>query len=74
MRARNTDLPDGVPRLALSPREAAAALGIGSKLLWSKTKAGEIPHVKIGGRIIYGVADLEAWIASQSVPRVGGAR
>ena len=53
------------PCLALRPKEAAKALGIGERLLWSKTNAGEIPHVRIGKAILYPIAALEEWLADQ---------
>ena len=51
--------------LGLRPREAAKALGIGERLLWSKTNAGEIPHLRIGRVIIYPVGMLRDWMAEQ---------
>lgn len=59
------------PRLALRPKDAAAALGIGPRLLWEKTNCGEIPHVKIGRCVVYPVRELEKWLAQQAE---GGAR
>lgn len=59
--------------LALRPREAAKALGIGERLLWSKTNAGEIPHVRLGKAILYPVAELERWLSEQA-QRKGGNR
>ena len=52
--------------LGLRPREAAKALGIGERLLWSKTNAGEIPHLRIGRAIIYPVGMLQDWMAEQA--------
>ncbi|MCA9251802.1 MAG: helix-turn-helix domain-containing protein [Phycisphaerales bacterium] len=48
--------------LALGRREAAKALGIGERLLWTYTNMGVIPHVRIGSRIVYPVAALEQWL------------
>lgn len=56
--------------LGLRPREAAKALGIGERLLWSKTNAGEIPHVRIGRAIIYPVGMLQDWLAEQAAKSV----
>ena len=53
-------------RLALRPREAARALGIGERLLWSMTNRGEIPHLRLGRAIVYPVAELERWLAKQA--------
>ena len=52
--------------LGLRPREAAKALGIGETLLWSKTNAGEIPHLRIGRAVVYPVDLLRDWMAEQS--------
>jgi excisionase family DNA binding protein len=54
------------PCLALRPKEAAKALAISERLLWSKTNCGEIPHVRIGRAVIYPVDSLRAWLAKQS--------
>ena len=52
-------------QLALSPRAAAKALGISERLLWSKTNCGEIPHVRIGKRVLYPVGSLKEWLADK---------
>ncbi len=56
--------------LGLRPREAAKALGIGERLLWSKTNAGEIPHLRIGRAIVYPVDLLQDWLAEQAAKSV----
>jgi excisionase family DNA binding protein len=52
--------------LALRPKEAAKALGIGERLLWAKTKCGEIPHVKIGRAVVYPVELLGEYLREQA--------
>lgn len=59
------------PRLALRPREAAKALGIGERLLWSKTNSGEIPCIRIGRAIVYPVELLCEWLRAQAKQRGG---
>ncbi len=54
------------PRLALRPKEAARAMGISERLLWTWTNAGEIPHVRMGKAIIYPVHVLREWLAKQA--------
>lgn len=61
----NEPVSTGV-RLALRPKEAAAALGIGERMLWSLTNRGEIPHVKLGRATLYPVADLERWLSERA--------
>ncbi len=66
-KAKNPGDNDGnPPRLALRPREAAKALGIGQRLLWSKTNAGEIPSVRIGRTVLYPIRELERWLTEQA--------
>ena len=42
------DLLTTANRLALRPKEAAKALGISERLLWTKTNCNEVPHCRIG--------------------------
>ena len=65
------DHADAAPRLALRPKEAAVALSIGERLLWSMTNRGEIPHIKLGKCVLYPVAELERWLSEQAA---GGSR
>jgi excisionase family DNA binding protein len=58
-----------VQRLALRPKEAAASLGIGERLLWSMTNQNLIPHLKIGRAVVYPVSLLQQWLESQSKTR-----
>lgn len=62
-----------VPRLALRPKEAAKALGIGERKLWELTanENSGIPHVRIGRRLVYPVADLQRWLSEKA--QKGGA-
>ena len=48
--------------LALRPQQAAAALGISPRTLWSLTQDGEIPCVRIGRAKLYPIALLQAWL------------
>lgn len=63
--------------LALRPREAAKALGISERTLWTLTHEGSIPCVRLGtGKrraVLYPIADLQAWLTRQSSAAIGGA-
>jgi hypothetical protein len=48
-----------IARLLMTPTEAAAALRISPRLLWSKTKLGEIPCLRIGKAVRYSTAALQ---------------
>lgn len=56
--------------LALRPRDAARALGIGQRKLWELTDAGAIPHLRFGRAVAYSVAALEKWLADESAKAV----
>lgn len=65
----------GQPRLALRPKEAALALGIGRRKLWELTNRGSVPHMRIGRSVLYPVASLEAWLIEESqAAKRGGVR
>jgi excisionase family DNA binding protein len=51
--------------LLLNSREAAAVLSISQRKLWSMTKSGQIPCVKIGHSTRYPTEELKGWIAAQ---------
>ncbi|QDT51690.1 Helix-turn-helix domain protein [Symmachiella dynata] len=51
--------------LLMSPRQAAAALAISPRTLWSLTAAGKIPHIRIGRSVRYAIDDLQDWIAKR---------
>jgi excisionase family DNA binding protein len=54
-----------VPRLALSPDEAAAALGVSRDYL-DEHIAGELRWVRRGRRKFVAVRELERWLESAS--------
>jgi len=61
------------PRLLLTPPEAAVALRLCPRTLWTLTKDGTIPHIRIGRQIRYPVAVLEDWITKQTTAPVPAA-
>lgn len=56
---------EGPEALAYGPRDAAKALGISERLLWTITKAGNIPYRRIGERILYPVRLLQERLESR---------
>lgn len=65
--------------LALRAPEAAAALGISERALWTLTNCGDVPSVRIGRSITYPVASLRAWLeqrakGGRSVGRAAGSK
>ena len=51
--------------LLLTPRQAAEALAISQRKLWSMTAGGEIPAIRIGRSVRYSVDGLRSWIDDQ---------
>jgi hypothetical protein len=60
----------GVPRLALSPDEAAAALSV-SRDFFDQHVGHEIKFVRRGRRKLYAVAAISAWLERESSLAVG---
>lgn len=55
-------------KLLLSAREAARAMSISARSLWSATQPrGPIRCVRLGARVLYSPDDLQAWIDAQKV-------
>ena len=52
--------------LALAPRDAARALGVSERTLWTYTRLHGVPHVRLGRRILYPVRELADWLASRA--------
>lgn len=51
-----------VPRLLLRPAEAALALGISCRLLWSLTRDGTIPAIRLRRAVRYSPNALQKFI------------
>ena len=49
----------------MNAHDAARALAISERMLWERTKRGEIPCVRIGRSVRYSPADLQTWIDDQ---------
>jgi len=60
-----------VPRLCLTMNEAAEAVGVSRRGLYNLAERDGLPTVKLGGRRLVRVSDLEAWIAAQPVDPAG---
>ncbi len=64
--------PDLSRRLALRPKEAAEALGIGERTL--RQILPELPHVRVGGVVLLPVDALRAWLLEQAKAEQGKAQ
>jgi excisionase family DNA binding protein len=51
-----------LPVVAASPSEIAQMYGISRDLLYAYMRSGALPSVKVGGRRIIRIADMEAFL------------
>jgi excisionase family DNA binding protein len=67
--------PDPRSSLALRPREAARLLGVSERFLWSLTKTGAIPCVRLGtGKrrtVRYPVSTINQWLEAHATEGKG---
>lgn len=57
--------PHASARLTLGVREAAAMLGVSERHLHTLTQRGDVPHVRLGGRVVYRIATLDRWLTER---------
>jgi len=62
---RDTETGGTSEPLLVTPREAAVLLRLSDRTLWTLTRAGEIPAIRIGRSVRYDPHDLAKWIASK---------
>lgn len=55
-------IPPTFQRLLLTVQEAARALSISERSLWTLTNEGAVQSVRIGRSVRYAVSDLQAYI------------
>jgi excisionase family DNA binding protein len=64
-------------QIALRPKDAAKALGISSRHLWTLTAQGHIPCVRVGSGkrqlVLYPVDVLRNWLARQATQAASSA-
>lgn len=62
----NQNTTETLTRLALRPVDAAKALAISPRTLFTLTKAGDIPCTRVGRAVLYRPADLDKWLQSKT--------
>jgi len=65
----NNSMKGGLP-LLFNATKAADTLGISPRSLWTLTRAGTIPHVRLGRRVMYSLQCLLEAVNKNTV--VGG--
>ncbi len=56
----------GMIPLSYRPKDAAKALGISARKLWTLTNAKQIPHLRCGRAVIYPREALERWLVENA--------
>lgn len=54
-------------RLAYSVKEAAELLGLSKSRLYEMVQFGEIPYMRVGGKILLPKKEFEAWLKARVV-------
>ena len=54
--------PKEIDPLLLSPQQASRALAISERTLFTLTKSGNVPHIRIGKLVRYSVDGLKRYI------------
>lgn len=62
----NTSQSQNEPMLVDAPGACRLLGGISERKLHSMKQSGEIPHVRIGRRVLYSIAALQEWIDAQT--------
>ena len=56
-------------RLCLNAKDVSESTGVSLSKIRKLTRCGEIPHIKIGRRILYPVAALDEWLSQNTIGR-----
>jgi hypothetical protein len=59
--------PSSIPRLALRPRDLAAALGVSERLLQNWRRDYGLPYVRLGETVLHPVDGVRAWLHAKSL-------
>lgn len=58
----------------ISVQETARIMGIGKDTVYALCNSGQLPHIRLGKRILVSVDGLKAWIASNDGRDIFGGR
>lgn len=67
--ASETEQPPAIAppddRILVSAKDAARILGVGPTKIWTMTNRMELPHVRLGKRVLYPRDELKQWVAER---------
>lgn len=58
--------PTDLSRLAYTAREVAAMLGVSERHVYESCRRDELPHLRIGRRVIFPKRRFEQWLNGES--------
>ena len=67
----NNSVKGGLP-LLINGVQAAKELGISPRNLWTQTRSGIIPSIRLGRRVMYSPSSLQDWVARNTI--IGGTK
>lgn len=56
---------------ALDTLEAAEYLGLARSTIWQRYKEWNIPHIRVGGSLVFLKPELDKWKATHDTPHIG---
>ena len=59
--------------LLITAKQTAAEIGVAEATLsyWRTTGAQRIPYIKVGGRVMYRISDLDIWLSKRTYNHTG---
>lgn len=54
-------------KMCISAADVSEQTGLSISLVRKLTRSGEIPHIKVGRRLLYPVAALEDWLDNHTI-------
>ena len=74
MTIQETNRETNPPSLLLSLAEASKAINLCERTVWSLVNSGELPHLRVGRRVLISRGALERWIAEKETNGHAGSR
>ena len=59
---KNDENENKIERLTVNVAEAAEMLGVSARTVFQMTKAGKLPHKRLGSRIVYSIEALRRFV------------
>ena len=54
-----------MPKITLTVQEAAHLIGVSTTTIYTMVREGQIPHVRVRGRILFHRDTIEKWLSGE---------